>query len=1024
MNTLEHIAISASAGSGKTYTLTNRFIQLLHLAEQPERIIALTFTRTAAGEFFHKIIEKLCDAASDSDKADQLSKELAIQADCARYHTLLDCLIRQMHQLNLQTLDSFFFRVVSAFALELGLSGSLNLMDESMEPRLRNQVRDHMVHRPGELSSELQEFWHAFKQATYGQEARSIEDKVSDQIETLYSLFLDTPDAARWGQASAIWAQNCPWQTTGAIDWDQLADQLLTALPDEISASQRKDFESASSKLRTYSKDNKLNKLLERALAQADEILAGQTVLQCGRGKNNQLHLSGRACTTLADVIRAIMWSHLERALQTTQGVYRILQAYHKHYDRLVRRPGRLAFADLIHLLSPDTAGSPMGKVDEATRQLMDFRLDGHYDHWLFDEFQDTSRPQWQVVANLIDEIVQDGSGERSFFYVGDTKQCLYLWRNSDDRLFHEILGHYNGIIKTDTLATSWRSAPAILDAVNTVFADKAWIAECFSSDTAARWERAWQKHAASPATEHLSGYACWLETQKDVGPSRNERILQLLQDLNPIERGMSVGVLVRKNKDANEIADFLREHSQSPIHTGSAVKPACDNAAGAALLAMLRLAAHPGDQHAAGYLQLIDHSCADGQLLAATSELRSSLSTSSYESLVRQAAQTIEAVLPNNDQRHRQRLDQLIQIARRFDCDEQRNIDALIDTLETSSSGECPNTEAVIIETIHKSKGLEYDVVILVNEDKTNRSDSRIHALMNSQGEAEWVLKPAPKDIMQADPALSQLQEQDDSQAGFGRLCTLYVGMTRAKRALYMISELKGAHKSTTVDFMREMLGSESDENGVLWQTGAPDWDQHWSAPKPESEEAVRPMRSHFRPAHPRLQLARPSEAKSTQLNGGSLFDLSEQAGRFGTVVHAAFEQLAWLADAANLKHPTLQNCFENPGIRDCFTQPSVDCELWREKAFSYVEGDQFYSGVFDRVHLYRDASGSLVRAEIIDFKTDRIHQSNTVKAATEQHRPQMESYRKAIATITGLPEDAISAKLLFTDNASLICL
>jgi len=122
---LKNIAISASAGSGKTYQLTNRFIYLLHLTEEPDRIIALTFTRTAAGEFFHKIVEKLVQGAGDSTAAESLAGELGITADAARFHDLLRLLIQRMHRLNLQTLDSFFFRVVSAFALELGLSGSL-----------------------------------------------------------------------------------------------------------------------------------------------------------------------------------------------------------------------------------------------------------------------------------------------------------------------------------------------------------------------------------------------------------------------------------------------------------------------------------------------------------------------------------------------------------------------------------------------------------------------------------------------------------------------------------------------------------------------------------------------------------------------------------------------------------------------------------------------------------------------------------------------------------------------------------
>ena len=91
--------------------------RLLHQFEQPERIIALTFTRTAAGEFFQKIVEKLCAAAEDTARAASLSRELSIDADCERYGYLLKLLLQNTHRLNLQTLDSFFFRIVSAFVM-------------------------------------------------------------------------------------------------------------------------------------------------------------------------------------------------------------------------------------------------------------------------------------------------------------------------------------------------------------------------------------------------------------------------------------------------------------------------------------------------------------------------------------------------------------------------------------------------------------------------------------------------------------------------------------------------------------------------------------------------------------------------------------------------------------------------------------------------------------------------------------------------------------------------------------------
>ena len=321
MSQLLNIAISASAGSGKTHTLTNRFIYLLHLFEKPERIIALTFTRTAAGEFFQKIIEKLCSAASDSNKAIQLSKELSIDADCVRYNELLRLLIENMHKLNLQTLDSFFFRIVSSFALELGLSGNLRLLDETTESRVHNEVRNKIVHRSSASEAEWKKFWHVFKQATYGQEARSIESTISTFIENLYALYLNSPDKTLWGNPETIWPEDCKYHFKGVPDWETLADDLIASLPANLSKSQHSDFETTAEKIRIYEKDEKTNTLLDRILAQASDVFNGSISLQCGRGKSNQIQPSQETCNALADIIKAIVWHHLHQALQTTQGV-------------------------------------------------------------------------------------------------------------------------------------------------------------------------------------------------------------------------------------------------------------------------------------------------------------------------------------------------------------------------------------------------------------------------------------------------------------------------------------------------------------------------------------------------------------------------------------------------------------------------------------------------------------------------------------------------------------------------------
>jgi ATP-dependent helicase/nuclease subunit A len=1031
VKTLKNIAISASAGSGKTFNLTNRFIYLLHHFEAPERIVALTFTRNAAGEFFQKIIDKLRVAASDSRQAESLSRSIGIDADSARYLELLRLLIGRMHRLNLQTLDSFFYRLVAAFSLELGLSGSIQLLDESAEPRVRKSVRDRIVHRPGKMDTEMEAFWQAFKQATYGQEKRSVDKTVSDFIEVLYPLYLEAPDAQQWGRAATIWRGACPWQTEKP-DWSALADRVEATAPKKLVA--QNSFETTLQDIRNYPEAETLHTFLIRALEEAPNLLNGAAVIKSGR---SEFAFERAAADALAAVIKAIVWHHLQRALENTAGVYKILNEYHTSYDRIVRRPGKLCFSDLTHLLNPEAPHSPLHQIDALSRQMLDFRLDGQFDHWLVDEFQDTSRPQWQVIANLIDEIIQDSSGERSFYYVGDTKQCLYLWRNSDDRLFHEIATHYQPLIEQQTLAMSWRSAPAILDAVNEVFEDRALIEAHFGTDVANRWARAWAPHEASPETERLSGYACWRETVADEsGRSRNEQILAQLEALQPNKRGMTVGVLVRKNELANEIVDYIRAHSELSVHNGSAVQPASDNLAGVALIQLIQLAAHPGDRLARGYLQMIPEVTGGAPLADQAESIRRHLLSEGCEAGVRRAADHLRTYLPADDRRHRERLNMLVETARHYESEQESDLDGLLEQLRNAYRAETSPGDAIIVETVHKSKGLEYDVVLLVEESNRSRSDRSIRAHRDGSGQVEWILEPLRKDLMQADPQLAALHDASENQSGFDTLCNLYVAMTRAKRALYIFSQPKGASQGTAVKYLSERLGMDPDEDGIFWEIGDRRWDASFE-PKTERRDAA-PMGAPptFQAAHPRLQLARPSSGKESQLSIGQFFDLEANAVQFGTRMHDAFEKIEWLeddrgpafeskgapeSDEARITQ-TLNACFANPELRALFSKPTGEVELWREKAFSYVEGDQFANGVFDRVHLIRGDEGSALRATIIDFKTDRIHEENTLEQASEKHRPQLEAYAKALSKIVGLDLASIELKLVFTDQACVV--
>ena len=130
--------IRASAGSGKTYRLVNRYIRLLLMGQAPERIIALTFTRKAAGEFFEGILKRLAESVVNEAQRKKLSRDIELpELTAADYRRALRKLLERMPQLALGTIDGFFHRVLGMFSLEYGLSGEFEIMDEFTAQRAR-----------------------------------------------------------------------------------------------------------------------------------------------------------------------------------------------------------------------------------------------------------------------------------------------------------------------------------------------------------------------------------------------------------------------------------------------------------------------------------------------------------------------------------------------------------------------------------------------------------------------------------------------------------------------------------------------------------------------------------------------------------------------------------------------------------------------------------------------------------------------------------------------------------------------
>ena len=1048
MSDARHVMILASAGSGKTYALTNRFVRLLAEGAPPDRIVALTFTRKAAGEFFDEILHKLARAAGRADAAAKLARDIGHpQLGCADFLALLRGMTTVMHRLRLGTIDSFFARIARVFPLELGLAGDFEILQEHAARIERQRVLQRMFARSGGLDDAQKEFIEAFKRATFGREEKRLSPQLDAFLDEHQEKYLAAPAEGRWGNPAVIWPAGCEWLSGATPDVPLALRALRGWLGEaEIGDKQRARWVEFAAESEGWAPGvpppRPLIYGLEKTLAAWPEINAGRAVLKFDR---TEQVLSASACAALREIARHVVGGELRRRLETTRGIHSVLRGYEDFYHDAVRRAGKLTFGDVQRLLMPGGGARALtSAADDESRLFIDYRLDGGTDHWLLDEFQDTSFGQWSVLKNLIDEVVQDESGTRSFFCVGDVKQAIFTWREGDPRLFREIFNHYNaaapGTIGEEHLVRSWRSGPALIAMVNSVFGDSEAMAGLFPGAAAATWEREWRAHES--AVPERSGQAALLHAADK--PGRHALLLDLLREISPLARGLSCAILVQKNSTAAELADFLRREGL-PAVAESDLHVCTDNPLGSALLALVQAAAHPGDTLAWEHL----HMTPFGGLLAAeglanpeavTERVLGQINADGFERLVEFWTRKIEPHLAPGDSFSRARARQFAAAAGRFDESGSRDAAEFGRFMERHTVRDAESADVIRVMTIHKSKGLGFDVVVLPDLEG-NRIDSRREGLAvhkNPDRTVEWVLDLPPKIFWQPDTVLGAQVEGDEAEACHEAFSLLYVAMTRAKRAMYVITEPVG--KSTSRNFpklLAETLGEDPQTLRVgalsvqgAWVAGDADWHVKLAAPEPAAAKGAQiiPLEISQAARAPRRVSRRPSSEKAGVIGAAQVFALDGKAGaEFGTAVHALLAEVEWVGPdeiAAFAKSWATRGaagaealaCLGAPGLADFFLRPPGQAEVWRERAFEVVLDDAWVTGIFDRVIVSRDDRGRPETVVVVDFKTDRFDPEYGVDQTLARSAAQMELYRRAASVLAGVRVDRVTCHLALT--------
>ncbi|MDP7019357.1 MAG: UvrD-helicase domain-containing protein [Pirellulaceae bacterium] len=1045
MSKFNNILIRASAGTGKTFQLSNRFLGLLHSGAPVDQILATTFTRKAAGEILDRVMQRLAAAANDDRACAALAAELDDPAlSRARCLILLQQLTRNLHRLRVSTLDSFFSQIASSFSLELALPAGWRIIDQLHDRQLRNEaiellLRDHSARDVRRIMNLI----------TRGDAERSVSELVRSTVDDLYSLFLETDEEA--------WRRIPESRLMSSEDFQAAIHHLENApLPDDsrfvkahtkdVAAARAGDWE-------TFISTGLSGKVVVGAETYYKKPIPGPTY-----------DAYERLTTHAKNVL-------VNQLAQQTYATYELLERFDAIYRRLKFEAHAMRFEDVTRALAD--------RQEFAEVERLEHRLDAQISHLLFDEFQDTSLAQWQVVRPFAERVTQTGGqqefywlgGQQSFFCVGDVKQAIYGWRGGKSEIFDALEAHLDGLDHLE-LSHSYRSAPPVIETVNQVFGKIHRHSNLGDMEPAvAAWKNQFVAHTT--ARTELAGYTC-LETaaRADEGMKQADVTLryaaQRIAEIVEQAPGCGVGVLVRRNRAVAQLIYELRQLDVAASEEGG--NPLTDSVAVQVVLSLLRIGDHPGDTIARFHLQnspigeqvgLTDYRD-DEQATELARRVRRRLLDDGYGPALHHWTSLLEPFCSERDQ---SRMRQLVEMAYQYEATATLRTTDFVRHIEAERVSD-PTTASVRVMTIHQAKGLQFDIVVLPDLDAqlVGQPNACVVGQSDDTQPVDKVCLHRNSDICDLLPAeMQQLFVDDVHQRTVESLCVLYVAITRPVHALHMViapspTNERSLHK-TFAGLVRAALtdGEPAEPETVLHEHG----DVHWSPQAAPSDVIAGALRKTPRPvdiplaempAGRRVGLERQAPSG---LEGGERIQLSQllridNTGALarGSAIHACFEQIDWLDDGlpgedqlrtaaaavegadlnvdeilrdfnAMLDHPEIAGALRRDSYRDAAgVAATVAClrlEVHNERRFAVRDNDRLLSGAIDRLVLMYD-SDQLVAAEVIDYKTDAVpvDDPDELEATIEHYRPQQEAYRDAVSKMFHLDREKISARLL----------
>ncbi|WP_281636959.1 UvrD-helicase domain-containing protein [Flavobacterium marginilacus] len=860
----------ASAGSGKTYALVKEYLKIILTANKNDayrNILAITFTNKAVHEMKSRIVGSLSEFAKDEPnaKASDLMQDLSVDTGLSiiqiktKSQQIIKHIIHNYAAFDISTIDKFTHKVIRAFAHDLGLPMTFevtldteNLLIEAVDAIIAQAGEDETLtkllidftmektddDKSWDISREILETGKLVLNENNRNEIVHFQDKsISDFIAVKDKLVQVCKDLEKENAA-------CASELLQLIDKNGI----------DLKSFSRGTFPNHLQSI-TDGRFNSKNKMFR----EFDDIAINKTAKDRALIEN----IIPDLLQSLSGIYKNFEKRNFYKAFLKNITPLSLLNTVSNELTKIQNEQNTLSITEFNAIIHREIQNQPAPFIYE--------RLGERYRHFFIDEFQDTSEMQWQNLIPLIDNALagQDDSGQKgTLMIVGDPKQSIYRWRGGKAEQFIELSKDQNPFSnpekKLEHLDKNYRSYSQVIEFNNSFF--KLLSGEFDNPD----YKDLYENHSHQKINNKVGGYVNIsflpeIESSEDDEETLDKSELYVLATLNTIQKVLKEGfeykdivILTRKRSQGIAVANYLTEQGVPLLSSETLM---IQNATEVRLIIhILKYLKNSSDlESKANFLQYLAQNkqnelpvhdfIAKGMELKEETTFEKWLENCNIElsfqnirkkSLYEAAEVIISKFLTMNKNEADQSVgtayvQYFLDIVLERDVRNQAGISDFLNYWDKNSekfSIPSPEgTNAVRIMTIHKSKGLEFPVVIMPFAEEDYNRKPKDKLWLNSE---EQDLN-MPKVLVDNSSAIEEFGEEASAVYNLKKqeelldnINVLYVALTRAEEQLYIISQnvkprKDGEYPSNMASFFIKYLMQQRlyEENKLEYQFG-----------------------------------------------------------------------------------------------------------------------------------------------------------------------------------------------------------